>query len=314
MRIGIMGKGGSGKSTLAALLALEAVQAGQQTLAIDADINQTLGLLLGFDEVAVATCPPIGTQKEALHRHIQGQGALALSQIIKTTLPQPGSRLIALEGADPVLGHYGLWRDKLCLLPVGGFMDDDIGQRCYHSKTGAIELLLNHLPDQRDDVVLVDMTAGADLFASGFFTRFDMLVLVIEPHAQSVRVAEQILAYAAPYGPNIQLVGNKLRWDDDAAYLQQHFKRELLAQIPMDVEVARAARQGPLARVQSETKAALQKLLQALHQCPRDKASYWAQAVHFHTLNARGWANAATGTDLTQQVNKAYLESLEFPA
>ena len=38
---------------------------------------------------------------------------------------------------------------------------------CYHSKVGAVELLLNHLVDGPGEYVVVDMTAGADSFASG---------------------------------------------------------------------------------------------------------------------------------------------------
>ena len=51
-----------------------------------------------------------------------------------------------------------------------------------------MELLLNHLVDGPGEYVVVDMTAGADAFASGMFTRFDLTFLVAEPTRKSVGV------------------------------------------------------------------------------------------------------------------------------
>lgn len=62
-----------------------------------------------------------------------------------------------------------------------GFLDeDDLEVACDHSKTGAVELYLNHLVDGPGEYVVVDCTADADSFASGLFARFDLTVLVAE--------------------------------------------------------------------------------------------------------------------------------------
>ena len=71
---------------------------------------------------------------------------------------------------------------------------------CYHSKVGAVELLLNHLVDGPGEYVVVDMTAGADSFASGLFTRFDVTFLVCEPTLRSVGVYRQYVGYARDFG------------------------------------------------------------------------------------------------------------------
>jgi CO dehydrogenase maturation factor len=52
------------------------------------------------------------------------------------------------------------------------------------------------------------MTAGADAFASGLFTRFDVTFLVAEPTKQGVSVYLQYTEYAREYDVNICVIGN----------------------------------------------------------------------------------------------------------
>lgn len=73
------------------------------------------------------------------------------------------------------------------LLATGAFTEEDLGVACYHSKVGAVELLLNHLLDGPGEYLVTDMTAGSDSFASGLFTRFDLTFLVAEPTRKGSR-------------------------------------------------------------------------------------------------------------------------------
>ena len=82
---------------------------------------------------------------------------------------------------------------------TGAFEEKDLGVSCYHSKVGAAELYLNHLVDGPDEYLVMDMTAGADAFASGLFTRFDLTCLVVEPTRKSVSVYQQYREYAKEY-------------------------------------------------------------------------------------------------------------------
>jgi len=67
--------------------------------------------------------------------------------MVKTTPPGRGSRLLRPGGGDPV-HHLAIGTPcGALLLATGPFGDDDIGVACYHSKTGAVELYLNHLID-----------------------------------------------------------------------------------------------------------------------------------------------------------------------
>ena len=130
--------------------------------------------------------------------------------MVKTTPPGRGSRLLRPGGDDPV---HALAVDAPCearLLATGPFEEEDLGVACYHSKTGVVELYLNHLADGPGEYVVVDCTAGADSFASGLFTRFDLTILVAEPTLRGISVWRQWQDYAAGYDVALAVAGNKV--------------------------------------------------------------------------------------------------------
>jgi len=147
------------------------VAAGRPVLAVDADINQHLGAALGHDGP-----PPraLGTDLTWLKDHLRAANPRISSaeQMIKTTPPGTGSRLLDLAPDGELLLRYSAVAGGVRYLVTGEFDEADVGVSCYHSKTGAVELYLNHLVDGPGEYVVVDMTAGADAFASGLFTRF----------------------------------------------------------------------------------------------------------------------------------------------
>ena len=148
--------------------------------------------------------------------------------MVKTTPPGRGSRLLRLAGADPV---HGLSVGTPCgarLMATGPFSDDDLGVSCYHAKTGAVELYLNHLLDGPGEYVVVDCTAGAESFASGMFTRFDLTFLVAEPTRKGVGVYRQWSEYADGYDVALAVVGNKVQHQPDADFLREHIGDGLL--------------------------------------------------------------------------------------
>ena len=106
------------------------------------------------------------------------------------------------------------------LLRAGEIDEADVGVSCYHSKTGAVELYLNHLLDGPAEYVVVDMTAGADAFASGLFTRFDLTVLVCEPTRRAVGVYRQYAEHARAHDVALAVLGNKVTEPADVDYLQ----------------------------------------------------------------------------------------------
>lgn len=317
MKIAFVGKGGSGKTTLSSLFVRHLAARGVPVTAVDADINQHLGVALGLDEEEAAALPPMGGQLPLIKEYLRGDNPRILSAdtMIKTTPPGTGSRLLRLDEDNPVFDACArtvpLAGGSARLLVTGPFTDEDLGVACYHSKTGAVELCLNHLVDGREEYVVVDMTAGSDSFASGMFTRFDMTFLVAEPTRKGVSVYRQYRDYARDFGVALRLVGNKVQGPDDVDFLRRQAGDDLLVTLGHSDWVRALERGAP--RPFEDLEEPVLRALGALHETAdasyerRDWERYTQQMVHFHLKNAASWGNARTGADLAAQVDPGFV-------
>jgi CO dehydrogenase maturation factor len=316
VKVAFVGKGGSGKTTLSSLFVRHLALRGHPVVAIDADINQHLGTALGLEDDQVAAVPAMGGHLTELKDYLRGDNPRITSaaSMVKTTPPGRGSRLLRVNGDDPFHAKLGTEIKVsggtapagVTFMATGPFTEDDLGVACYHSKTGAVELYLNHLVDGPGEYVIVDMTAGADTFASGLFTRFDLLVLVAEPTWKGVGVYRQYVDYAADFDVAIAVVGNKVHGEEDVAYLREHVGGDLLTWMEHSAAV-RALEQGRGDVVlENLNQAALDRLQAAVDERPKDWDRFHRQAVEFHVKNARSWANRAVGADLEEQIDPGF--------
>jgi CO dehydrogenase maturation factor len=311
MKIAFVGKGGSGKTTLAALFSRHLAAAGATVWAIDADINQHLGAALGADPAEAAAWPALGDHLDEIKEYLRGSNPriAAADAMVKTTPPGRGSRLLTVGGDSPVQRRCVSTVDGVRVSVTGGFAETDLGVACYHSKVGAVELILNHLLDRDDEYVVVDMTAGADAFASGLFTRFDRTFLVCEPTVRSVGVYRQYLDYARDHEVAVSVVGNKVTDPADEEFLRTHVGADLLACLGTSRHV-RAAEQGhvrPIAELEPENRATLDTMRRTVDATVRDWDRFTRQAVEFHLRNAVAWANERTGYDLSVQIDPDFV-------
>jgi CO dehydrogenase maturation factor len=311
VRIGFVGKGGSGKTTLAALFTRHLVTQGGSVVAIDADINQHLGQALGLDDEAAAAIPALGADLGWVKEHLRGDNPRISSAaaMIKTTPPGRGSRLLRLDPDEPLHRRFARPAAGASLMVTGEFTEDDIGVACYHSKTGAVELYLNHLIDFPGEYVVVDMTAGADAFASGLFTRFDMVILVCEPTRRGVRVYEQFCQHATGHHVPLRVVGNKIADESDAEFLAAAVGTSLLGLVPQSLWV-RAAERGtppPFDALEPAVRRTLAVLHDELDRTERDWPAYHRDTVRFHLRNAQAWANRSVGADLAEQIDADFV-------
>ena len=241
MKVAFVGKGGSGKTTLASLLSRSLAAHHVPVLAIDADINQHLGVALGLSEEESSAIPPMGLEVDRIKEYVRGTNPRITStaSMMKTTPPGQGSRLIHLGEANPLFPYFERHVHGIRLMATGPFSQEDLGHRCYHSKVGAAEIVLNHLIDGPDEYVVVDMTAGADSFASGMCTKFDLTFLVVEPTRKSLSVYKQYQAYARDYAIRLAVIGNKVESDEDRTFLQEQVGSDLLTSVERSAYVAR---------------------------------------------------------------------------
>lgn len=315
MKIAFVGKGGSGKTTLAALFAryLTAGAAADRAavLAIDADINQHLAAALGAAEDKAKLLPALGEHLTEIKEYLRGGNPRISSAaaMVKTTPPGRGSRLLDVAGPNPLYDKLVREVGGVRLAVTGPFAEDDLGVSCYHSKVGAVELLLNHMVDGAGEYVVVDMTAGADSFASGLFTRFDLTFLVCEPTVRSVGVYRQYIGYAGEYGVPVAVIGNKVEGADDVEFLREHVGADLLTCLGRSgfVKAAERGRVLPIEDLEPGNAAALATMRAVVDSTVKDWARYTSQAVHFHLRNATAWANERTGEDLSAQVDPEFV-------
>jgi CO dehydrogenase maturation factor len=313
MRIALVGKGGSGKTTLAALLARRIAASGARPLlAVDADINQHLAVAVGATPRQAAALPSLAGAVDLVKEYLRGDNPRIAdpADVVKTTPPGRGSRLLRLAEPSPVWDAAVRDVGGVPLLVTGELVGDDaderrIGTSCYHGKTGAVELVLNHLVDGPGEYVVVDMTAGADAFASGLFTRFDLTVVVCEPTLRSVGVWEQYTRYARDFGVRIAVAGNKVEDADDVAFLRHHVGDDLVTWLGRSA-VVRAAERGeprPLEELAATDLAALDALRDTLDACPRDWDRYVEHMHTVHRRNAASWADGETARRLVAQID-----------
>lgn len=309
MKIAFVGKGGSGKTTLSALFCRYLASKQLPVLALDADINQHLGSVLGFDDKQLKNQPGLGLEISRVKKYLRGQnGLFAAADMIKTTPPGKGSVLLKVGESSSIYDYFELKRGSLTLMSVGEFGEEDLGIKCYHSKTGAVELILNHLADKAGEYVVADLTAGADTFASGMFTRFDLTCVVVEPTVQSLAVYDQYKKYSLGWGVKLAAVANKIDDQSDIDFITNHIQTEVMSCMYSSTYIKRLERGEVSTFSQLGTRGllALDNIKTRLDSCKKNWPLYFEQAVLFHEKNAVSWANAQSGKNLGLQVDRGF--------
>lgn len=235
MRTAFVGKGGSGKSSLTALFIGYLKQQEKQFLAVDADINQHLAELIDADfreELAVSS----EENSRKVRSYVKGENPLIEDQsnVVKSTPPGKGSNLIELNGENKVLSDLATEYSDNWFMHIGTYEKEGIGASCYHTSLTSFENILSHLKLEKDDWLVSDMVAGTDAFANTLHAQFDLIVLVVEPTPEGIKVYEQYkeLSKQAGVFENVAVVGNKVDCKHDREYLKENIESEILGYLP----------------------------------------------------------------------------------
>lgn len=246
MRTAFVGKGGSGKSTLAALFIDYLKNQEKQFLAADADINQHLAELIDAEfkeELAISKAE----NSKKVRKYVKGDNPLIEDQsnVVKSTPPGTGSNLVKLEEENKILKGLATEYGDNWFMHIGTYEKEGIGASCYHTSLTSFENILSHLKLEEDEWLVSDMVAGTDAFANTLHAQFDLIVLVVEPTPEGVKVYEQYRELSKEGGvfENVAVVCNKVDCKHDREYLEENIDSDILGYLPRKSEIKMARQQ-----------------------------------------------------------------------
>ena len=207
MKIAVSGKGGVGKTTFSALLIRTLNEQGKHVLAIDADPDANLAGAVGIADAE--SIVPISEMKDLVYERTEAKPG-SIGGFFKLN-PRVDDLPDALSAR---LGNIKLMR-------LGGVKKG--GSGCICPESTLLRALITHIVLARNEVVVMDMEAGIEHLGRATAQAVDKLLVVVEPGRRSIDTAEHIKVLAAGIGlKNIALVGNKIRSDNDIAFLKEH--------------------------------------------------------------------------------------------
>ncbi len=232
MKLAISGKGGVGKTTLAALLAQVYADRGRDVLAVDADPSPCLAGALGFPEELRAQLHPIAEMDELIEERTGAKPGTI------------GGFFTINPRVDDIPERFSVMHRGVRLLEMGSV--DLGGSGCICPESAMLKTLFTHLMFRKDDVLILDMYAGVEHLGRATVDFVDAMVIVVEPTRRSLGTAAQIKKLANDIGlTRLWLVGNKVRNDDEAAFLQSETPGlPVLGILPADLSVQEADRHG----------------------------------------------------------------------
>jgi CO dehydrogenase maturation factor len=231
-KIAITGKGGVGKTTLAALLAYVYVEQAQKVLAIDADPAGSLSFALGFPPELADSITPIAEMDELIYERTGAK-------------PGTSGGFFSLNPrVDDIPERFSAEHRGIRLLRLGTIKQG--GSGCICPESALLRNLITHLLLARDETVIMDMEAGLEHLGRATADAVDAFIVVVEPNRRSLNTAHQIHKLAADIGVSrCFLVGNKVRGDDDIAFIQANRPDIPIAgHLPEDDRVMLADREG----------------------------------------------------------------------
>ena len=197
MKILICGKGGSGKSTIASLLAKDLTTKGYRVLVVDADeSNYGLSVHLGLED-----------PKELMDQ-LGGKKAVVDKMWADRSAGEKAAIFSESWSIDEIPGECVSKKDNLYLLQIGKVKH--FGEGCACPMGGISRDFLNRLKLGPKDVAVIDTEAGVEHLGRSVESGVDVILLVLDPSYESIKLSEKISAMAKEAGKSVRFVLNKM--------------------------------------------------------------------------------------------------------
>jgi CO dehydrogenase maturation factor len=235
VKIAITGKGGTGKTLLAASISrILAQKKTYDVLAVDADSNPCLAGALGVPEAVVNTIVPLSDNEELIEERT-GMSLGSFGGSFKIN-PMVRDLIDLLHISAP---------DDVRLLVMGTVQSTE---GCMCPAFSLIRALVRHLILKRDEVVVLDLEAGVEVFGRRVVEGMDAILVVLEPSKRAIATLERIKRLAKEIQvPQVLAVANKIETEVQAQFVETATRQldiPLLGQLPRSVDVVEADLQG----------------------------------------------------------------------
>jgi CO dehydrogenase maturation factor len=247
-KIAVCGKGGTGKTTAVALMAGAFRELGYSVLVIDLDeSNPGLRRMLGFGREP----KPL---MEVMERLPQGEKI------------KEGWFLREELGMGDIPPEYLQAEDGLKFLMVGKIADPFQGCAC--SMADLARGFVQKLMLEEKEILLIDTEAGVESFGRGVERVADTVVIMAEPSAESLALAEKIGYMADGIGvKKVRGIPNKIPSEKIGKRVSEELakrKIKVLGVLFVDDRISEASLEGIAPSPQSNARIAMKDIVQRL--------------------------------------------------
>jgi CO dehydrogenase maturation factor len=230
-KIAISGKGGVGKTTLAALLARIYAERGRSVIAIDADAVGGLAEALGLPDGLVAQVTPISEMEDLIYERTGAK-------------PGTSGGFFSLNPrVDDIPDRFSITHHGIRFLRLGTI--ESGGSGCICPESSLLRALVTHLLLYNEEMLILDMEAGVEHLGRATAQAVDAFLTVVEPGRRSLQTAARVEQLAGDIGiKRVYAVGNKVRNEDDWAFIQEHSPVPALGYLSTNPELTEADMKG----------------------------------------------------------------------
>jgi CO dehydrogenase maturation factor len=221
MKVIVAGKGGCGKSIVSTLLAKELARRGYSVLVIDSDeSNFGLHTHLGLP------------RPEDFMNYFGGKKVLF-------------DKVKALQESwemEELPREYLAEKENIKLLAMGKIYD--FGEGCACPINALSSKFLEALELRDDEFLIADTDAGVEHLGRGVERGCDLILAVVEPSLESIRLAEKIAAMAEGIDKLVYYVLNKVDDETKDLLLKALDSTKVIAAISRDEQIFRYSLEG----------------------------------------------------------------------